>query len=76
MEFVEQRLGHHGGGVHLSVIESKHLAGWIPRADVREHRVANASHVRRLREVIASPARPDEDIVCEMLDDVVSFLFR
>jgi hypothetical protein len=76
MEFVEERLSHHWSGIHLSVIESKLTTGWVTRTDVREDRIANASHVRRLGEVISSSTRPDEDIVSEVLDDVVSLLLR
>mmetsp|Transcript_21668 Transcript_21668/g.58326 ORF Transcript_21668/g.58326 Transcript_21668/m.58326 type:complete len:386 (-) Transcript_21668:594-1751(-) len=73
VELEEQRVGHHWRGC-ASAVKAKHAARWIPGADVVIHRVANARHVWRLREVIAASTRPHEHVVSEVAHDPVRVL--
>mmetsp|Transcript_27661 Transcript_27661/g.83427 ORF Transcript_27661/g.83427 Transcript_27661/m.83427 type:complete len:290 (-) Transcript_27661:1239-2108(-) len=75
VQLPQQRFRHHLGGNAL-LVHRKRSTRRIARANVAVHRVGDPGHVRRLRQVVARPAGPDEDVVGQVADDVVRLFLR
>merc|ERR1719174_196481 len=70
---VEQGLAHHRRR-DAPLVEPKLRAGGVVGANGVVHRVPDASHVRRLGQVIATTSGPDKNVICEVACHAVSIL--
>mmetsp|Transcript_39854 Transcript_39854/g.95662 ORF Transcript_39854/g.95662 Transcript_39854/m.95662 type:complete len:479 (-) Transcript_39854:602-2038(-) len=76
VQLVQQRLRHHGSRLPTLIKPKLTASRIVVTTDIREHRIADARHVRGLGQIIAVAPSPDQHIIGQVSDSVPSPLLR